>query len=360
LCGNKKEKFAMARSSRVTLDTISRELNLSTSSVSRALRNDPLVHPETRAQVNATAMRLGYQGRSRRGPQVGSRQRTIGVLFAANSMTDVKSHSLTMSYLQGLTSEAGPANVTLNIHAAEEFGANGVPAEHLDTDVWVLSGQHTPERVAKLAAVTPVVSFVRAYPGVTHDLVSTDDLTGISLLVSRLAQLGHRRLVWASFDTQSTFVRARLAGFLEGVVAAGLDLSQQTLLGDILSGSTITDPEPLLKAIRDGATAVVAVSDHAAFEVGETLANAGYSIPADVSLTGFDAIGEPGRRTAQYTSFDPNFVEMGRSAARLALWRLENPSAASVQLTVRGTILEGSTIAAPRGAAGSGKRKTRR
>lgn len=48
---------------------------------------------------------------------------------------------------------------------------------------------------------------------------------------------------------------------------------------------------------------------------------------------GFDAIGEPGRRTAQYTSFDPNFVEMGRSAARLALWRLENPSAASVQVT---------------------------
>jgi LacI family transcriptional regulator len=350
----------MARSSRVTLDTISRELNLSTSSVSRALRNDPLVHPETRAQVNATAMRMGYQGRSRRGPQVASHQRTVGVLFAASSMTDVKSHSLTMSYLQGLTSEAGPANATLNIHAAEEFGTNGVPAEHLDTDIWVLAGQHSPERVAKLASVAPVVSFVRAYPGVTHDLVATDDLTGISLLVARLARLGHRRLVWASFDTHSTFVRARLAGFLEGVVSAGLDLSKQTLLGSIIAGEKNSDPELLLEAIREGATAVVAVSDHAAFEIGEMLANAGLSIPDDVSLTGFDAIGEPGRRTVQYTSFDPNFVEMGRSAARLALWRLENPSAASVQLTVRGTVLEGSTIAAPRSAKTPAKRKARR
>jgi DNA-binding LacI/PurR family transcriptional regulator len=340
----------MARSSRVTLDTISRELNLSTSSVSRALRNDPLVHPETRAQVNATAMRLGYQGRSRRGPQVTSRQRTIGVLFAANSMTDVKSHSLTMSYLQGLTSEAGPANVTLNIHAAEEFGLNGVPPEHLDTDVWVLSGQHTPERVAKLASVAPVVSFVRAYPGVTHDLVATDDLSGISQLVARLAALGHRRCVWASFDAQGSFVRARLAGFLEGVAAAGLDLSKQTLLDNIFSDGKLSRPEPLLAAIRAGATAVMAVSDHAAYEVGEALAKAGYDVPGDVSLTGFDAIGEPGLRAAQYTSFDPNFVEMGRSGARLALWRLENPSAASVQLTVRGSLLEGSTTAAPRGA----------
>ena len=347
----------MARSNRVTLDTISRALNISTSSVSRALRNDPLVHPETRAQVNATAMRLGYQGRSRRGPQVSVKQRTIGVLFAASSMSDVKSHSLTMSYLQGLTAEAGRLNVTLNIHAAEEFGQNGVPPKHLDTDVWVLSGQHSAERVAKLASVAPVISFVRAYPGVTHDLVATDDVSGISQLVAHLAQLGHRRCVWAGFDAQSSFVRVRLAGFLEGVVSAGLDLSEQVLLGNIFTEGKLTRPEPLIGAIRDGATAVVAVSDHAAFEVSEALEAAGFSIPEDVSLTGFDAIGEPGRRAAHFTSFDPNFVEMGRSAARLAVWRLENPSAASVKLVVRGRMLEGITTAAPRRGKSVPKRK---
>ena len=62
----------------------------------------------------------------------------------------------------------------------------------------------------------------------------------------------------------------------------------------------------------------------------------------------------------RYTSFDPNFVEMGRSAARLALWRLENPSAASVQLTVRGRLVEGSTTAVPRAGNAPAKRKARR
>jgi LacI family transcriptional regulator len=343
----------MPRPVRVTLEAISRELNISTSSVSRALRNDPLIHPETRAQVNAVAMRMGYQGRSRRGPQNTSRQRTVCVLFAGNSLTDVKSGPVTMSYLQGMTSEADPANLTLNIQVVPQdppFGASqdkdftGISLQG-DADIVIVSGRHDPARIAALAKSFSLISFVRAYENVSHDLVSTDDLAGVGKMVKKLAGLGHSRLLWVSFEEQSSYSRTRRAGFMEGCMGAGLDLSKQILLEGVFRDGNLHKPEKILAALKKGVTAIVTASDHAAYEISELLAREKISVPGDVSLTGFDAIGEPGRRSLAFTTYDPQFVEMGRVAILLALWRLGNASAAPMQVTVGGRLIEGETVA---------------
>ena len=353
----------MPRSSRVTLEAISRELKLSTSSVSRALRNDPLIHPQTRAEVNAMAMRMGYQGRSRRGPQVGVRQRSIGVLFASSSLTDIKRHIITMSYLQGMTSEAAAANIVLNLQAANEETAGTTREAAFDSmqaDAWLICGIHDLEPVARIAQSHPIVSLVHDYPGLTHDMVATDDFLGMSQLVAKLAKLGHRRCVYVCPLREKHYIRLRAGGFLEGARSAGLDLGDQTVVEDLFEDGRIGKPEAILQAIRRGATAVVSDSDHTAYEVAELLENEGIRVPRDVSLTGFNAIGEPGKKSLQFTSYDPNFVEMGRAAVRLAKWRLENPSAALVQVTVRGKVVDGESIGpAPRKNSASSKGRSR-
>jgi DNA-binding LacI/PurR family transcriptional regulator len=342
----------MPRSSRVTLEAISRELNLSTSSVSRALRNDPLIHPQTRAEVNAMAMRMGYQGRSRRGPQATSRQRSIGVLFASSSLTDIKRHIITMSYLQGMTSEAAGANMVLNLQAAQEVtdgATRDAVFDFTQADAWLICGAHEQESIARIARMLPIVSVVQDYPGLNHDMVSTDDFSGTSQLVSRLVELGHRRCVFVCPRRNKLYIRLRTAGFLEGARVAGLDLAEQVVIEDEFEDGKIGRPEAILQAIRRGATAVMSDSDHTAYEIAELLAREGIEVPRDVSLTGYNAIGAPGKKSLRFTSYDPNFVEMGRAAVRLAKWRLENPSAALVQVTVRGKVVDGETIAPPPG-----------
>jgi DNA-binding LacI/PurR family transcriptional regulator len=332
------------------LEAISRELKLSTSSVSRALRNDPLIHPQTRAEVNAMAMRMGYQGRSRRGPQVVSRQRSIGVLFASSSLTDIKRHIITMSYLQGMTSEAAAANMVLNLQAAQGLEA-GAEAnfDFTQADAWLICGLHEQAPIARIAQTLPIVSLVHNSPGLTHDMVSTDDFNGTSQLVAKLAKLGHRRCVYVCPAREKQYIRMRTGGFLEGARAAGLGMAEQTVIEDSFDDGKIGRPEVILQAIRRGATAVVSDSDHTAYEIAELLTREGINVPRDVSLTGFNAIGEPGKKSLEFTSYDPNFVEMGRAAVRLAKWRLENPSAALVQVTVRGSVVEGESVApAPR------------
>jgi DNA-binding LacI/PurR family transcriptional regulator len=293
---------------------------------------------------------LGYQGRSRRGTGKTPRLRTIRVLFAGNSLTDIQTGAITMAYLQGMTSETEAARVSLNVQTAPvdgppDRGGRKTPnvMNHREGDAVIIVGPHDRAAVANLARNLPVVSVVRAYEGVRHDCVSTDDLSGISQLVRRLADFGHRTMAWVSVEDHSSYSHARRAGFLEGCLSSGLDLSRQDLIHGVFEGGTLIRPERILQAVRNGVTAFVAASDHAAYEVSEILSKESIAIPGGISLTGFDAIGEPGRRSLDFTTYNPNFVEIGRAAVRLALWRLENLSAASMQLTIGGCLVEGRT-----------------
>jgi len=350
----------MPRPNRVTLEVISKELNLSTSSVSRALRNDPLIHPETRARVNTIASKLGYQGRSRRGPQKTAKQRGIRVLFAVNSLTDIKTGVITMAYLQGITSAAEGAGLNLHIHTVPPDGSTGKKGsstnsslpEHHEGDAMIIIGRHDPARVASLAQTFPVVSLVRSYEGIKHDFVSTDDFHGISQLVKKLTDFGHRQMAWISLEERSSYARTRRAGFLEGCFAAGLDLSQQEFIQGAFDGFVLSKPELIFSALKKGVTAFVAASDHAAYEISEALARENIVIPDQISITGFDAVGEPGHQSPKFTSYDPRFVEMGRAAVQQAVWRLENLSAAPLQITVKGQLVDGNTV----GPAAKGKK----
>lgn len=345
----------MPRPQRITLEMISKELNISTSSVSRALRNDPLIHPETRARVNSTATRLGYQGRSRRGPQKGPRQRNIRAVFAANSLTDIKSYGNMMAYIQGMTAEAEAAGILLSVHAVPSQTANtggkdfSRALDMVRGDALIVSGTHDQAFVAKLLKSYPVVSLVRTYGDQNHDFVSTDNMSGIIQMVEKLAAMGHEKLAWISNEDEVYYSHARRAGFLEGCVSSGLDLAKQEIIRSAYENGQLKRPERLLQVLKKGCTAIVASSDHVAYEAWKVLSENGIKVPGDISLTGFDGMGEPGHDCPTFTSYDPRFVEIGRAAIRLVLWRLENSSASPLQITVGGSLIEGETIGPVKG-----------
>lgn len=343
----------MPRPQRVSLEAIGRELNISTSSVSRALRDDPLIHPETRARVKSMATRLGYQGRSRRGPRKGGQTRSVRAILAANSLTDIKSYFNMMSYIQGMTSAAEAAKLPLNVHAIPpdaELKNGSLPAvlDMAKNDALIVVGTHEPSFVAKLAKSFPVVSLVRTYPEIDHDLISTDNVSGMFQIVTKLAKLGHRKLAWVSEEDDVYYSHARRAGFLEGCVSSGLDITKQEILSGIYKGRDISRPERILQALKKGVTAFVGSSDHSAFQVWRLLTSHGVKIPRDASVTGFDSIRGPDHpQDIRLTTYDPRFVEIGRAAVRVVLWRMENASAAPLQVTVSGRLVEGETTAPP-------------
>lgn len=93
-------------------------------------------------------------------------------------------------------------------------------------------------------------------------------------------------------------------------------------------------------------TGFVCGSDGIAARIIQVLENAGRRVPDEVNVVGFDAWLEP-TNVGHITSIDPNFVEIGKSAARLALQRMAHPMDGTRIVSVPGNIVVGDTTAVP-------------
>ncbi|HEX7010940.1 MAG TPA: LacI family DNA-binding transcriptional regulator [Phycisphaeraceae bacterium] len=350
----------------VTIEDIARKLNVSASTVSRSLRQDPSINSQTRARVYSMAMKMGYQGRSRRGVRKSDQKAAkIGVLLSAESLEAAKESSATLGYLHGITAEADAARAMVTMHAvkAKDRGRMDQDPELVPLmvrerhcDAIITQGPQVASDLALIGRRLPVISLGRTYPDLQTDAVLHDNIGGIRQLVGRLVKLGHRRLAWVHTGYEDLLYQARLAGFLEGCVSHGLNLEDQRLLRQGIFSShppfhlLEEGKARLLKEIKQGVTAFVCVNDReVAQPVVECLEQAGIDVPGQVSVTGFDAHQHPTSGGKIITSIDPDFVEMGRLALRLAVQRAQQPWSRLVRIAPIGRFVEGDTIGpAPR------------
>lgn len=345
---------------KVTLHDIARDLDISSATVSRSLRNDALIHPDTRARVHETALRLGYKGVSGRGGAPGEKQlqtekNTLGLLLHVQSLA--KSSQVDQNLVQmmeGVMSEANKLGFLVNVHAVEPApdGHEAMCEERMPSLIHdnvcqavIIRGPHEASDVACIARRLPVVSLGRVYRELDVDAVLSDDIEGVRAIVERLVALGHRRLGWIGGHTATNFFEARQSGFVMGCMSAGLALHKQRFFGpEIFKNRFLHEMHGITDAVRNGATALVCANDAIARQVTKALAECDLRVPNDVSVTGFDAGAETTIANLQLTGVDPHFVEMGRSAVRLVALRLAHPTAQPQMMVVRGEVVDGETV----------------
>lgn len=142
---------------------------------------------------------------------------------------------------------------------------------------------------------------------------------GVDAAVTHLIGLGHRRILFAGLDVNHSSSTARLAGYRRALARAGIavddDLVQPTAF--TLEGGAVA----VERALRQGTpfTAVAAAADFVAVGAVRTLTAHRLSIPADVSVVGFDDMPFSGDLRAPLTTVRVDFVELGRRSAALAL-----------------------------------------
>jgi len=345
---------------KVTLQDIAKELDISSATVSLALRDDPTIHPDTRIRVNEVANRLNYKGSSGR-PTRGAQKveiSALGLLLSAESMARARNDANFVLMMDGIMAEADKRGYLLNVQAIRSDearrmadGSDAVPSL-IRKDVCqavIIRGPYNPQDVAYMASQLPVVSMGRSYRGSNTDTVLADNMGMVRSLVLRLHAAGHRRMAWVSGSTHASFFEERQAGFIAGCVAGGLDLSEQRFFGpeiftDTSENHHIAEPKIFADMVRSGTTAFVCGNDSIASQVIISLEREGFKVPQNVSVTGFDAV--PARSTGnrQITGVDPHFVEIGRAAVRLVVQRMEQPDLPPQTVIVQADIVDGETI----------------
>jgi LacI family repressor for deo operon, udp, cdd, tsx, nupC, and nupG len=301
---------------------VAREVEMSTATVSRALRGLPGVSDSTRAIVSDAAHRLGYVPSPTAASLASGRTRTVAVVvphvtrwFFASVVSGAEEVLRQREYDLLLYNLAGADAARHRV-----FETN-LLEKRVDA-VLVLSLAPTADELTRLRRLARPVTFVGAdVPG--WATVRIDDGRAARTATRHLLDLGHRRIAYVSGPGALDFTTptSRLEGFRRTMAEAGLSAEPALELdgGFTISGGVEAGRAALCRPDRP--TAIFAASDEMAFGVMSAARELGLRVPEDLSVIGIDD-----HELAEFfglTTVAQPALEQGRVAARQVLDALD-------------------------------------
>ena len=219
----------------------------------------------------------------------------------------------------------------------------------------VLGSGVLEEWVTKLPEGMPAVSLLDRHHQI--DGVVADDFSGALKLTEHLIGLGHRRIGYLVTKPILGTTSLRFAGYEAALQRAGMR-RLENLVRDI--GPHLVGDDPFFQAglnsmaewLRDdwsesGCTALLCQNDAAAWGAIRALESAGYWVPGDVSVTGFDAVGrEFGSRSL--TTIEVPLRKIGAAGARRLLRLVNGDEHERATITLPVELCVGDSAAGPR------------
>ncbi|MEN0002327.1 MAG: LacI family DNA-binding transcriptional regulator [Pseudomonadota bacterium] len=310
-------------------------LDVSTATVSLALRDSPLVAEATKAKVKAYALEIGYIYNRRAASLRTSKSGIVGVvvhdimnpfyaeiLRAIERELDKSKQTFLLSNHYDSTEKQRDFLETLM-----QLGADGVimsPA--IDT---------TPADIefARRNGL-PFVFVARSVDGVSVPVFRGDDAYGIGLATNHLISLGHKRIAMIGGTDETSTGRDRYRGYRDAMEAAGLEvMSSWRIPGPRTKDAGFGAASHLL-ALSPRPTAAVCWNDLVAIGLMSGIARAGLVPGHDISVTGYDDLEEASIATPALTTVWNGQRDVGTMAARALLQRVEGKQPTSGDLTL--------------------------
>ncbi|WP_283678862.1 LacI family DNA-binding transcriptional regulator [Lentilactobacillus sp. Marseille-Q4993] len=154
------------------------------------------------------------------------------------------------------------------------------------------------------------------------DQVEVHNYDGGKLLADHLLKNGHTDVSVVKANKPTTNLEERLQGFLDAFDAAGHKIEPSHVISADLT--KMGGYEAADSVLKTKTTAVFAINDEVAFGLYRAFAEKGISIPDDISVVGYDDIDLAEYFTPKLTTVHQPAFEMGETAAKLLIDRIEN------------------------------------
>jgi DNA-binding LacI/PurR family transcriptional regulator len=267
-------------------------LNISATTVSRALKDDARISKEVRDRVKKLSLKMGYRPNLMAKSLVSSRTDTIGFLV------DNLSWSFFSELAECVQDAAEKLGYSVFIYSSlkswqreragvERFLSRGI-------DCLLVFATETKENLAyydKLGDLGIPVLFFNHFNHMNVNCVTTDDYDGSRKAMRHLLDLGHLKIGYIGSKEDSSFKRQRLGAYSDMLAEAGVkaDVSAWIALDedDPLYGYRVSQ-QWFKPGAADKPTAIFAQNDMLAFGAIRAIMEAGLRVPEDVSVVGFD------------------------------------------------------------------------
>jgi DNA-binding LacI/PurR family transcriptional regulator len=271
--------------------------NVSQATVSRALRDSPLVRPETRARIQEIARELHYRtDRSAAGLRT-RRSRTLALLLFEELPDEAQINPFFLSMLGHIARAAARRSFDLLMsfqQLSDDWHTDYELSNRADGMILLGYGDYRSytERLRHLAETESrfVIwgPLIEDQPG--HYLCC-DNVLGARLATGHLLAAGRRHIAFAGGTSPGCpEFRLRHQGYVEALAGAGLEPDPR-LQAD--SASVEADGYRAGERLLDSGApfdAVFAASDLIAMGVIHALLDRGRAVPRDVAVVGFDDI----------------------------------------------------------------------
>lgn len=333
-----------AKTSKPNIYDVASRAGVSHQTVSRVLNNHPSVRANTRQSVLDAMQHLGYVPNQAARALVTARTKLIGILAADTTLYGPAGG---VNAMEVEARRAGYVSLTCTINpdSDEEIRAGIEHLRQLGVEgVIVITTHNRPAILARqLLTSIPVVGIDAEFnPGELS--VEVDNVDAAARATRHLIDLGHRRILHISGPEPSFVARQRSLGYAQAMQAAGLE--PLIVAGDWSSATgyrlgSVVDVGPAR------VTAVFTANDHLALGLLKACRDRGLSVPAQLSVVGFDDIPEAPYFEPPLTTMRQEFRAIGHQAMELLLARLagiENLESTFIPLEF---VLRQSTAPAP-------------
>jgi DNA-binding LacI/PurR family transcriptional regulator len=282
---------------RPTSRDIARLAEVSQATVSRALRNSPLVRPETRARIESIARELSYRTDRRAAGLRTRRSNTLALLLFEESSEDAQINPFFLSMLGHITRATARRGLDLLVsfqQLSDDWHTDYELSNRADGLILLGYGDYLSSipRLKKLAeAGANFVIWGPDVDGTPGRYVRTDNTAGGLQATRHLLQLGRRRIAFlgSSTDHWPEF-QARYSGYERALREAGIEPDPQLSIEAQSSEQAGHDAALALLATGVPFDAIFTASDLIAMGAISALRERGRTVPGDVAVIGFDDI----------------------------------------------------------------------
>ena len=308
----------------ITLKDIAKELDLSPSTVSRALRNHPGISKETKNRVQEYAERHRYKPNTLALRLRTNRNNTIGVIVPEIV------HYFFSTVLSGIQDEAEKENYNLIIcHSNEDYSREVKSVETLLNArvCGILASQaKTTKKFNHFQDIvdngTHLVFFDRICTGLNTDKVVIDDYAGAFHAVEHLIKTGCRSIAFLGSTSHLPIANNRRKGYEDALRKHKLPIETQLSREcDTVDLAKKVIPEML--SLQPTPDAFFCINDEVAAYCIQIAKSAGFTVPDDISVCGFTNSYITEVTYPKLTSVDQHGYRMGETAARLLINRIE-------------------------------------
>lgn len=320
--------YKMRKKSSITLKQIAEKLNLSISTVSRALKDHPDINKNTKELVKKKAEELNYhpnliaQGfRSRR-------THVIGVVVPKIS------HYFTSTMLEGILEDAEKNGYRVIISESKNDFKNQIKMLNtmiqFNVDGILLCLTRKTENVQDLLNVLeriPLVLFDKVLRKIPCTQVIIDDKQAAFKAVEHLINIGKKRIAIFKETENSFNSEKRFEGYLDALKVHNIEVDEKLILStediSLEHGKQLTTAALTLKNRPD---AIFAITDNCAVGVIKTLKKHKIKIPEEIAVVGFSnstvsTIVEP-----RLTTIDQPGTIIGKTAVKYLIKEMEDDS----------------------------------